>query len=90
MVGTLTSIYRGEESLPIQEICALHRGRPARARWGQNNRCIAQLAENFREGTQVIAIVPWIQENIGQFLAARQLLGHPIAIYVWAGPEEDE
>ena len=28
------------------------------------------------------------QENIGQFLAARQLLGHPITISVWAGPEQ--
>ena len=30
------------------------------------------------------------QENIGQFLATRQLLGHPITISVWAMSEEDQ
>ena len=30
------------------------------------------------------------QENIEQFLATRQLLGHPIAILVWARSEEDQ
>jgi hypothetical protein len=48
MVATLTSIYHGEESLPIQGLCARYRGRPARARWGQNNRSVAQPAEYFR------------------------------------------
>jgi hypothetical protein len=32
------SIYYAEESPPVQGICAGYRGRPARARWGQNNR----------------------------------------------------
>ena len=54
MVGTLTSIYHGEESLSIQAICARYRGRPARARWEQNNRSLAQPAEYFREGTRAI------------------------------------
>ena len=54
MVGTLTSIYHGEESLPIQAICARYRGRPARARWRQNNRILAQPAEYSRERTRAI------------------------------------
>ena len=47
MVATLGSIYHGEESLPIQGICARCRGRPARARWEQINRSVAQPAEYF-------------------------------------------
>ena len=54
MVGSLTSIYHGEESLPIQGIWARYRGRPARTCWGQNNRSIAQPAEYFRKGTRAI------------------------------------
>jgi hypothetical protein len=54
MVATLTSIYHSEESLSIQRICAMYRGRPARARWGQNNRSVAQPAEYFRGGAQAI------------------------------------
>jgi len=55
MVATLTSIYRGEESLPIQGICARYRGHPAaRACWEQNNRSVAQTAEYFREGARAI------------------------------------
>ena len=81
MVATPTSIYHDEESLPIQGICARYRGRPARARWGQNNRSVAQPAKYFRGGARVIR-GPF-QENIGRFVAARQLPDHPIAISVW-------
>jgi hypothetical protein len=80
MVATLTSIYRSEESLSIQGIRARYRGRPARARWGQNNRSVAQAAE-YIEGLEPSGR---LQENIGQFVAARQLSGHPIAISVWS------
>ena len=43
MVATPTSVYIGEESLPIRGICTGYRGRPARAPWGQNNRSAASL-----------------------------------------------
>ena len=58
MVGTLTSIYRGEESLSIQGICARYRGHPGRARWEQNNRSIAQAGGYFRGGARAIWTVP--------------------------------
>ena len=54
MVGTLTSIYRSEESLPLQGICARYRGRHARARWDQNNRGVVLPAEYFRGGARAI------------------------------------
>ena len=41
------TIYRGENSLPIQGICARYRSRPARARREQNNRSVAQPEEYF-------------------------------------------
>ena len=41
MAATLTSIYRSEESLPVQRICANYRGRPAEARWYWDNRSVA-------------------------------------------------
>jgi hypothetical protein len=58
MVGTLTSIYRGEESLSIQGICARYRGHPGRARWEQNNRSVAQAAEYFSGRARAIGAVP--------------------------------
>ena len=58
MVATLTSIYRGEASLPIQGICARYRGRPARARWCQNYKSIAQFAEYFRGGAPALGTFP--------------------------------
>ena len=54
MVATLTTIYRGEESLRMQGIFARYRGRHARARWGQNNRSVAQPAKYFRGGARAI------------------------------------
>ena len=54
MVATLTSIYRGEESLSIQGICARCRHRSARARWEQNNRSVCQPTEYFRGGARAI------------------------------------
>ena len=50
MVGNLTSIYRGEESLPTEGICTMYCDRPERARWCQNNRSAAQLEDYFRGG----------------------------------------
>ena len=80
VAASLTSIYRGEESLPIQGICARYRDRPARAGWGHNNRSVTQPAEYLHGGARTIGP---LQENIGQFIAARQLSDHPIAIFVW-------
>ena len=57
MVGTLNSIYRGEESPPIQGVCArYHRCRPARARsiGGKITESVAQFAEYFRGGARAI------------------------------------
>jgi hypothetical protein len=62
MVGTVSPIYRGEKSLPRQGIRARYRGRPGRARGGQNNRRIAQLAEYFCEEARGIGTFsgkPW-------------------------------
>ncbi|KAF8495476.1 hypothetical protein F5888DRAFT_1907803, partial [Russula emetica] len=42
--------------LPIQGICARYRGRPARARRGQNNRSVAQPAKYFRGAASSRAI----------------------------------
>ena len=58
MVATLTSIYRREESLHIQGIRARYRVRPARARWGWNNRSVSEPAEYFRGGTRAIGVYP--------------------------------
>ena len=58
MVETLTSIYRGEGSLPMQGIWAKYRGRPARARWGLNNRSVAQPTECFHGGARAIGTFP--------------------------------
>jgi hypothetical protein len=54
MVAAFPSFYGDEESLPMQGICTWYCGRPARARWGQNNRSVAQLAEYFRGGARAI------------------------------------
>ena len=48
MIAALTSIYRCEESLSVQGICARYRGRPTRTRRCQNNRSVAQSPEYFR------------------------------------------
>src|SRR6266705_3103779 len=49
VVGTFTTIYGREESLPIQAICATHRARPTRAHWGEN-RSVAHIAESLLGG----------------------------------------
>ena len=54
MVASPASIYRGEESLPIQAIRTRYRGCSARARWEQNNGNIGEPAEYFRGGARAI------------------------------------
>jgi len=58
MVGTVTPIYCGEESLPSRGIRARYRGRPARARGGQNNGNLAQPAEYFYAEARATGTVP--------------------------------
>ena len=80
MVETLVSFYHSEESLPIQGICAKSRSGPARAHWEQYNRSVASLQNIFVEGLELSG--PF-QENIRQFVAARQLSDHSITTSVW-------
>src|SRR6266567_4626122 len=58
MVGTFTSIYGREGSLPIRAICTTHRARPSRAHWGKSNRSAADLAESFFGGVPAIGTSP--------------------------------
>jgi hypothetical protein len=84
MVPTLTSIYRGKEYLPIQEICATCRGRPARARRSRNNSSVTQTGEYFRGGARAIGTFSEKHWAV-TFVAARQLSDHPITISGWDG-----
>jgi hypothetical protein len=54
MVATLTSICRGEESVPIQGICTRYRGCPAR----EDYRSIAKPAEYFCGETRAMGTLP--------------------------------
>src|SRR6266576_5401434 len=58
MVGTFTSIYGREGSLPIRAICTTYRARPSRAHWGKNNRSVADVAESFFGGVPAIGSGP--------------------------------
>ena len=80
MAGNFPPIYRCEESLRIQEFA----------------RCIAPALQEL-VGERVTEVLPAleslfledlqpsgpVQEAIGQFVAARQLLGHPVAVSRW-------
>src|SRR6266566_9935753 len=57
MVGTSTTIYGREESLPIQAFCTTHRARPTRAHW-RENRSVAHIAESFFGGVPAIGASP--------------------------------
>jgi hypothetical protein len=54
----LPPIYRCEESLSMQGIWARYHGRPARTRWCQNNRSVAQPAEYFRGKSPALGNFP--------------------------------
>ena len=58
MAGTITPIFRREESLPMQGICVTYRTCPARARWGQDDRSAAYPAEYILGGTPGIGTYP--------------------------------
>ena len=52
MAGTITAIYRCEESLLVQDIYTAYRVRPSGARWGKSSRNIACAAESLLGGSQ--------------------------------------
>ena len=54
MAGTLTPIYRIEESLPVQAIFIRYRDRPEKSCREQNNGSVTQLAEYLRGGARAI------------------------------------
>src|SRR6266403_2893508 len=92
MVATLTSVYRGEETLPMQEICARYCGCIARACWGQNNRSIAERAKYFCGEARAIGTFS------GKYQAVRcrtKAFWSPVTISmrdkrVWNRVEEDQ
>jgi hypothetical protein len=57
----------------------MYRGCPERGRRCQNDKILPSLQNIFMEGFDPLAF----QEKIGQFVAARQLSGHHIAIFAW-------
>src|SRR5229473_1245282 len=54
MAGTIAAIYFSQESLFVRGICATYRTRPARTRWGKNDRSIAHAGEYFLGGVSAI------------------------------------
>ena len=80
MAGNLTSIHQCESSFSIPGTHVTYRSGPARARRGS-----ATLpSESFPDESPLIGRV---QGAIGNFVAARQLAGHPIAVSRWDGKE---
>jgi hypothetical protein len=58
MTGTITPIYCCEESPPRCGICGTSRACPARTRWGQSDRSVAQPAEYILGGAPGIGTCP--------------------------------
>jgi hypothetical protein len=89
MAGNVPPIYRFEESLRNQGICTKYRPRPARSRRGKSDRCVTTRPGVYFFLEEIQLSGP-IQEAIGQFVAARQLSGNPIAVSLWKrDPEWD-
>ena len=80
MAATIASVYSGEESLPDQRICAGITDALKELVGGRITEVLPSLQNIFVKGLQPSGS---FQENIGQFVAARQLSDHPIAISVW-------
>jgi hypothetical protein len=74
LFGTVTSISCCEESLSARCICAKCRADPRRAHWRQSNRRVASRAE-YHLGKRCGIGTEAFQEDIEQFVAARQLSG---------------
>ena len=74
MAGILMSIYPCGESLRIQGRCGKN--------WGPNNEnCSLTLQNFFLSGPSRQASGPAVPEAINKLVAARQLSGHPIAVF---------
>jgi hypothetical protein len=58
MAGTITPVYRCQESLPIRGTCVTHRACPARARWGKNDRSVTRPAESLLGRAPAIGTCP--------------------------------
>ena len=80
MVATPTSIYRSEESLSIKELAPAIAGALQELVGGRITEVLPSLQNIFVEGLEPSGP---LQENIGQFVAARQLSDHAIAISDW-------
>jgi hypothetical protein len=80
MVVTLTSIYRSEESLPIQGIAP---GIAAALQELVEGRIIEVLPSQQNIFLEWLEPSAPFQENIGQLVVARQLSYHPIAVATW-------
>ena len=80
MVRNFPPIYRCEEFVRNRGIGTTYRTCPARARRRKSDRCLARLRVSFFEKLQPLGPV---QEAIGQIVAARQLVGHPVAVSCW-------
>ena len=80
MVGTFASVLRCEGTLHIPGIRAAYCVRPARARRGKSYRNVTHVAESFLGGDSPSGPV---QGAIGRFVAARQLVEHPVAVSRW-------
>jgi hypothetical protein len=58
VAGTIAAIRYCEEALPNQGVRATYYVFPARARWGKDDRSVAQLAEYLLGGTQDVWTCP--------------------------------
>ena len=84
MVGTLTSVYRGGESLSNLGICAKYRAALQELVGARITEVLPSLQNIFVEGLEELEPSGlFFQENIEQFVTARQLSDHPIAISDW-------
>ena len=84
MAGTITPIRRSEESLPIRRICTTYCAAFVLVLQelvgGRTTGVLPILQNIFLEGLRPSGPV---QEAIGQFVAARQVAGHPVIVTRW-------
>ena len=59
----------------------MYRPRLARPRQGKSYKCVARIGEYFF--LEELQSSGPAEEAIGQFVASRQLLGHPVAVSGW-------
>ena len=73
MAGTITTIYRCEEPLPIRELRVTYHACPARARWGQIDGSVAHPPEYLFGGAPAIGGCPGMHSAIRCRATGRQL-----------------